>query len=280
MNLRKKLLTTFSSLALLTLATAGVTLWAIAQWQNSEQKLQAHYQRSLSLQRVRAATFRAFKEIPDAIISDDLDAPQEFEDSLKPAEEDFKRWAELADTEAEKKQVEQIQQAYENLIQDARAIFTLIKENRRQEAYALMESQLEGRDFIRFQELTEQAVLSDLQNRQIIQRQTQNTRQTAQLVLGIAAFGIISLMLLLAAYLASDLFTPLQEVEQALDDVAKGDLERRLGEERNDEIGAVSQAFNRMVEAISDRNRVAGLASVPAKDVSEEIDESAWQYSN
>jgi two-component system, OmpR family, sensor kinase len=277
MNLRKKLLITFSGLALLALATAGVTLWAIAQWQKSEQTLQGHYQRSLLLQGVRAATFRAFKEVPDVIVSNDPDASQEFEKSLKPVKADFQRWAELADTEAERKQVEQIHQAYEVLIQDASTVFTLVKAGRRQEAYALMENQLEGKDFVRFEELSEQAVLSDRQNRQTIQQRTQNTRQTAQLVLAIAAFGIISLILLLAAYLASDLFAPLREVEQALDDVAKGDLKRRLAEERNDEIGAISQAFNRMVEAMGDRDRVAGLASVSTNGFSEDVDESAWR---
>ena len=102
MNLRRKLLTTFSGLALLALATAGVTVWAIAQWQASEQKLQRHYQRSLLVQNVRAATLRAVKELPDAIIGDDPDARQEFEEYLKPATADFKRWLELADSDAEK----------------------------------------------------------------------------------------------------------------------------------------------------------------------------------
>lgn len=278
MNLRKKLLTTFSGLALLALATAGVTVWAIAQWQNSERRLQGHYQRSLLLQRVRSATFRAFKEVPDAIVSNDPDARQEFEAFLKPAEEDFKRWVDLADTEAEIKQVQQVRSAYEALIKDARAAFNLVEAGRRDRAFTLLEDQLEAKDFVRFEELSEQAVTSDRLNRLIITRQTQNTRQTAQLVLAIAAFGTISLMLLLAAYLASDLFAPLREVEQALDDVAKGDLKRRLNEERADELGAISKAFNRMVEAIEERQQVAGLAAVPDGFVSHDgKGESAWQ---
>ena len=63
MNLRKKLLTTFAGLGLLALATAGMTVWAIVKWQDSENKLQNHYQRSVLLLRVRAGTFRAFKEL-------------------------------------------------------------------------------------------------------------------------------------------------------------------------------------------------------------------------
>jgi two-component system, OmpR family, sensor kinase len=282
MNLRKKLLTTFSALALLTLATAGVTVWAIAKWQDSEQRLKAHYQRSLLLLGVQSATFRAIKELPDAIISDDPDARQEFETFLKPAEADFQRWTTLADTEAEKQQVQQVRNAYETLIKDARITLDLVEQNRRDRASRLLEEQLEGKDFVRFQELTQQAVESDRQNRRIIQSQTQDTRQTAQLVLAIVAFGAISLMLLLAAYLASDLFAPLGEVEQALDDVAKGDWKRRLNQERNDEIGAINQAFNRMTETIGDRDRLAGLTNLPTNFVNNngkqaDKDNSTWE---
>ncbi|WP_250125702.1 ATP-binding protein [Chroococcidiopsis sp. CCMEE 29] len=278
MNLRRKLLTTFGGLALLALATAGVTVWAIAQWQITEQNLQEHYQRSLLLQSVRAATFRAFKEVPDAILSDDPDAQQEFEASLKPAEEDFKRWAGLADTDAERKQVQQVRNAYVKVVKDARAAFALVEAGRRDRAFALMEEELEAKDFAQFQKLTEQAVASDQQNRSVIRGQTQNTRQTAQLVLAIAAFGTISLILLLAAYLASDLFAPLREVEQALDDVARGNLQRHLDEERADEIGAISKAFNRMVEAMGERQQVAGLAAVPVGVTSDgDGKDSTWQ---
>lgn len=279
MNLRKKLLTTFSALALLTLATAGVTLWAIAKWQDSEQRLKAHYQRSLLLLGVQASTFRAIKELPDAIIGDDPDARQEFEDFLKPAEVDFQRWTALADTEAEQQQVQQVRNAYETLIKDARITLDLVDKNLRDRAFRLLEEQLEGVDFVRFQELTQQAVESDRQNRRIIQSQTQNTRETAQLVLAIVAFGSISLMLLLAAYLASDLFTPLREVEQALNDVAKGNWKHRLNQERSDEIGAINQAFNRMTETIGDRDRLAGLTNLPdnTNNDGKGVDNSAWQ---
>ncbi len=257
MNLRQKLLTTFAGLALLTLATAGMTIWTIARWQDSNQKLRGHYQRSLLLQRVRATTFRAFKEVPDAVTGGDANARQEFEALLKPAEQDFKLWSQLADSKAERQQVQQIRQAYEALIQNARQVFDLVEANRRNEAIALMEGQLEDRDLLPFQKLTEQAATSDRQNRQVINAQVENTRQTAQLALAIAAFGAISLVLLLAAYLAADLFAPLREVEQAMDDVAKGDLQRRLEMERADEIGAVGAAFNRMIDAIGERQPVA-----------------------
>jgi two-component system OmpR family sensor kinase len=140
-----------------------------------------------------------------------------------------------------------------------------------------MEGELEG-NFVPFQTLTEEAVASDQNNRQVIRAQTQRTRQTAQLVLAIASFGTVSLVLLLAAYLASDLFAPLREVRQALDDLAAGDLERRLDEERADELGAINRAFNHMAEAIQQREQVVQLAAVPAGVAEEGANGSAWQY--
>lgn len=277
MNLRRKLLTIFAGLALLALATAGVTVWAIAQWQASNEKLQGHYQRSLLLQRVRAETFRAFKEVPDAVTGDDPNSREEFEKYLSPAEQDFKRWAELADTKAERQQVQQVRNAYDQLVRVAQKAFDLVEAGRRDQAFVLMEGQLEDKDFLTFEKLTEQAVTSDQKNRAVIQAQTQATRQTAQLVLTIAAFGTISLVLLIAAYLASDLFTPLREVKQALDDLARGDLQRRLDEERADELGEVNRAFNRMVDAMEERQQVAGLAAVPAGVASDGADGSDWQ---
>lgn len=264
MNLRQKLLSTFGGLGLLALVTAGVTVWAIARWQESENQIQSHYQRSLFLQRVRAATFRAFKEVPDALIGGDANAKEEFEKSLEPVEQDFQRWAELAHDEAERKQVQQVRNAYEVLVRDAREAFELIAAKRNEEAFQYIESELD-KDFLPFQQLTEAAVESDQNYRRVIWAQARDTRQTAQTALAIAAFGTLSVVLLLFAYLTSDLFAPLREVEEGLDGVALGDLQRRLDEERDDELGRVNRAFNRMAEAMQEREQVMGLLSVPSE---------------
>jgi HAMP domain-containing protein len=276
MNLQRKLFTIFGGLALLALSTAGVTLWSIGQWQATEKQLQEHYERSLLLKQVRAATFRATNEISDALLESDRDALEEFEAALEPVDQDFQKWVALAETEAEKRQVKEVRNAYETLVQDARTVFRLLEAGRKAEAIQLAEGRLEERDFRRFETLTEQAVISDQSYRQVVRSRTQNTRQTAQLVLAIAAFGILSLILLLAAYLASDLFSPLREAEQALDDVARGDLQRRLDENRRDEIGAIHRAFNRMVNAIVQRERLMELATMPHADNTGDMNNSDW----
>ncbi|WP_026732461.1 ATP-binding protein [Fischerella sp. PCC 9605] len=277
MNIRKKLLTIFSGLALLALASGGVTVWAIASWHASEDNLQDHYQRSLLLQRVRAATFRAMKEVPDRVITDDDDAKEEFEESIEPVDEDFERWAKLADNDAERQQVQQVRNAYNQLMNNARRVFDLMDAGRRNEALELMEEQLEKEDFQKFDEVTKAAVASDQKIRQQIRNQANNTRQTAQLVLTISAFGILSLIFLLFAYLASDLFAPLREAEQALDDVAKGDFQRHLDEERQDELGSLNRAFNRMTAAIAQREQIISMAAVPIQETDGASQQPDWQ---
>ncbi|MGI8996887.1 MAG: ATP-binding protein [Pyrinomonadaceae bacterium] len=264
MNLRRKLLTIFSALALMSLVVASVTVWVTFQWRNSNELIENHYRRSLLLQRVRSATFRAFKEVPDAVTGDDPDSREEFEEYIAPALQDFQTWAELADSEEERRQIAQIRAAHDELVRVAHETFDLVEAGRMREAFELMEGKLEDNDFVQFQNLSDQAVESDRQYRDVIREQNRRIKRTAQIVLAVAAFGTVSLILLLAAYLASDLFKPLHEVEEALNDVARGDLKRRLSEERADELGAISTAFNRMIEAVAEREQLVSLAVVPA----------------
>lgn len=255
MKLRRKLFTIFGSLALLSIASGGVTLWGMAQWFSSEDRLQAHYQRSLLALHVKATTYRAIKELLDATVENDKFAREDFEEVLRPVKADLQRWTELAHNDSERQQIKQVQQAYTNLIKDARTIFHYVQQDRRDLALRVLDGELEEVDFPQFEQAIVQAIESDQQNRQIIRAETRNTRQTSQFVLTLSAFGILSLVLLLAAYLSADLFIPLQETEAALDDVTRGNIQRRLNEERQDELGAINRAFNRMIEAIAKREQ-------------------------
>ncbi|MBA3601083.1 MAG: HAMP domain-containing histidine kinase, partial [Acidobacteria bacterium] len=214
--------------------------------------------RSLLLQRIRASTFRAFKEVPDAVTGDDVDSDQEFEEYIQPAKEDFETWANLAEDEAELQQVRQIREAFNVLEATAKETFALVKQNRMKEAFDLMEGKLEDNDFEIFNRLTAEAVESDRAKREVIRASNENTRRTARIVLAVVAFGTISLTLLLAAYLASDLFKPLEELRKALKRTAEGDYNQELHDSRKDEFGAVNRAFNQMVKTIARREKFAG----------------------
>ena len=337
MTLRRKLLITFGTLALLGLAVAGVSIWATLQWESTNEELRRHYTRSLEAQQVRANTFRAVKEVSDVIAEGDPQAREEFERAIQTVEGDLDAWAALADTEEERQQVREVRSAYERVVADANRVFDLVEAGRTEEAIALAEEQLEVRcpapgaddapqqqqqqpppppppadddsdddefeepddecegdddfddglegnareeiryelvafaqgapaesSFEAFEAATDRAVASDRELREVIRERTESTRRTAQVVLVVAAFGTVSLLLLVAAYLVSDLFRPLREVRQALEDVEKGHLDRRLDEDRADELGEVSRAFNRAVEAVGRRERMEQLAAVSA----------------
>ncbi len=258
MNLRRKLLTVFGALALLSLVTAAVTLWTISSWTRTTKATENHYQRSLLLQRIRATTFRAFKEVPDAVTGDDADSDQEFAEYIKPAEEDFETWAKLAEDEAELQQVKQIRESFDVLEATAKETFALVKQNRMKEAFDLMEGKLEDNDFENFNRLTAEAVESDRVKREEIRATNANTQRTARIVLFVVGFGTIALVLLLAAYLASDLFKPLEDLRKALKRTAEGDYNQELHDTREDEFGAVNRAFNEMVKTISHREKLTG----------------------
>ncbi|QIN84832.1 HAMP domain-containing protein [Rubrobacter tropicus] len=276
MNLRRKLLTTFGVLALLGLTIVGVTFWVILQWQSSSEDLNGHYLRSLEVQRIRAATLEATREVSDALGDEDPDARQEFEDALRGVDKEFELWSDLAETEGEMRQVREVRGAYETIVGNSREFFDLLESGRREEAARLSDAVIEEENFDAFKRTTEAAIASDREKRDVVQAKDRDVRRTAQLVLIIAAFGTVSMLFLLAAYLVSDLFRPLREVEDALDDVGRGDLNRRLDAERSDELGAVSRAFNGMVESLSRRERMGGLASGLAEGAGEE-NGAAWR---
>ena len=277
MNLRRKLLTTFGVLALLGLTIAGVTFWVILQWQGSSDDLNGHYLRSLEVQRIRAATLEATREVPDALGDEDPDAREEFEDALQTVDREFELWSDLAVTEREQRQVREVRDSYETIVGNSREFFDLLEGGQRGQAARLSDRVIEEENFDDFKRTTEAAIASDREKRDVVQANDREVRRTAQLVLVIAAFGTISLLFLLAAYLVSDLFRPLKEVENALVDVRRGDLNRRLDAERSDELGAVNRAFNGMVESISRRERMDGLASDLAGGVEDDGDGSAWR---
>lgn len=77
-------------------------------------------------------------------------------------------------------------------------------------------------------------------------------------MLTVAAFATVSLVLLLTAYLSSDLFRPLRRLQEALEGVARGGFNQRLDAERQDEFGAVNRAFNAAAAAARAREQPPG----------------------
>lgn len=273
MMLRRKLLIVFGGLAFLSLLVAGVGFWSTIRWQATAGEVEQHYRRSLLLQRVRASTFQALKEVDDGLTGDSLDARRDFERALLPAAQDFAQWTMLADTARERREVASVRDAYGDLVGDARRVFDLIDAGRRGEAVQLLDDELDTRDVERFRVLTEEGIAADRSRRRDVRANVEQVRRTTQILLVIALISILSLVLLFAAYLAQDLFRPLRELERALRDLAGGDARRRMDDSRSDEFGAVGKAFNaaasgietRLQGSANDEGAGAGWAQTPSR---------------
>lgn len=263
MTLRTKLLAAFAGLSAIALLVIAVALFTTWRSQAASAEMETHFRRSLLLQGVRANTFQALKEVDDALTGDLIDARKDFERALAPATRDFQAWAALADSAAERGEVARVRAAHERLVASGRRVFDLAATDRAA-AIRLADNEVDTKDFAAFQLITERAVNADRAIRRGIGAQTARIRQTAQVMLAISAISILSLMLLIAAYLAQDLFRPLRELAQILDRMARGDWRARADEGRGDEIGDVARAAN----------RVAAAAALRGEGVSENDNEA------
>ncbi|WP_019507882.1 ATP-binding protein [Pleurocapsa sp. PCC 7319] len=262
MKLQQKLLSTFGGLVVLALLNAGVTGWAIYNWQTSNRELNNHYQRSLLIKELKTRVINATQTIRDVIATGEPNARSQFETDIAPVQQYFRNWSQLAHNGAEKKQIQELKNAYLLLLRDCEEILQLLAEDRKFEALEIRRNKLQNTSIPMFKKLGERAVDSDQQDRQAILRRVKQSQETAELVLILAAFGTISLSLLLIAYLNSDLFTPLKEVKQALDNLSQGGRQIYLDAERGDEIGSVNRAFNRLVESLQKREKLLELAAL------------------
>ncbi|MES2905347.1 MAG: HAMP domain-containing protein [Pseudomonadota bacterium] len=248
MTLRTKLLAAFASLAAIALLVIAVGLFTSWRAQVASVEMETHFRRSLLLQGVRANTFQALKEVDDALTGDLADARGDFERALVPATRDFRAWAALADSHAERDEVARVRAAHEALVASGRRVFELAASDR-SAAIRLADDEVDTKDFAAFRGITERAVGADRAIRRSISTQNARTRETAQIMLAISAISIFSLILLIAAYLSQDLFRPLRDLAAALDRMARGDWNARADSERGDEIGDVARAANRVAEA-------------------------------
>lgn len=262
LSLRTKLIAAFVGLAAISLLVIGVALYTTLRWQAANAEVETHFQRSLLLQSVRANTFQALKEVDDGLTSDHVDARADFEAALQPANRDFATWAAFAHTDAERDEVSRVRAAYTQLINSGRRVFDLIPTDR-QAAIRLADDEVDTKDLARFRQITVAAVNADMSIREDIARDTRRLRETAQVMLTISAVSVIALMLLIAAYLTSDLFKPLRSIAGVLDRLAKGQRDVRADDARSDEIGDIARAVNSVAGVMDEPTVLAGAWDQP-----------------
>ncbi len=266
MNLRQKLFTTYGGLVLMVILTTGAALWSTIMWQNTNKLLVDHYRSSMLLLEIEALVFRASKELPDALTALDDDAEKEFAALIIPVAKKFERWEALAATKEESDQVDKVRTAYQQVVTDTQQFFNLVKKKYSEDAARFMEEQLEKASLHTFQTQADKVIALDREYRQHVRDRVDWVRRTGKIIFSITTFGAMSLMLLLLAYLRSDMFAPLQVLIEALKGVAAGDYKMRITVDRKDELGEVQDVFNRMVESIAERQRLSSRAFSASSD--------------
>lgn len=263
--LRRKLTTTFVALGLLALLVIGVTSYTVVQWRDTEDALSRHYTRSLRLQEVRALTFEAFKEVPDAVIGGDIDPREDFTPLLEARGRAFQEWASVVEDDAERAEVAAVRAAAQRLDANAIEIFDLVDAGRREEAVVQLEA-VEEAAFEPFEALTAAAVQSDRDKRAVIRAAADDARRDAALTLVVAALGALSLLLLIGAYLSGGVFTPVRKLRDALRSLNDGDAGVRVAEDGDDEVAEVNHEFNVLAATLQQRGAPATGAPPPAVD--------------
>lgn len=254
--LRRKLSLSLLALAVLGLLVVGVTGYTVVQWRATEQTLERHYVRSLRLQEVRALIFEAFQEVPDAVIGYSLNPREEYLQRLESLEGVFEEWESLAEDDAERAEVVEVRAAAERVNNSAMEIFALTQSGQGQQAAQLLENVGESA-FETFDALTTAAVLTDREKRQAIQTDAAAARRNATMVLAVSAVGVLSLVLLVGAYLTGSIFAPMRRLRDGLRAVNSGDTPMRLREDGEDEIAELNREFNSLAAALRQGARPA-----------------------
>jgi two-component system, OmpR family, sensor kinase len=277
--LRRKLFRVFVALGLLGLLLVGVTGYTIVQWRETEETLSRHYVRSLRLQEVRALAFEAFTQVP-AAVRGEQGARTEYETRLEPLGRAFDEWAALVEDDGERAQVTAVRDAAEQLDAGADRVLDLVEGGQQAAADAALD-EVESTAVQPFQDLTAAAVESDRDKRRALRADADAARSTATLTLAVAGAGVVSLLLLVGAYLTGGVFTPVRRLRDALRALNRGETAPRLPEDGDDEIAEVNREYNALVERSARRRppataatgaagagTAAGAAGTPLEDAS------------
>jgi signal transduction histidine kinase len=257
--LRRKLFRVFVALGLLGLLLVGVTGYTIVQWRETEETLSRHYVRSLRLQEVRALAFEAFTQVP-AAVRGEQGARTEYETRLEPLGRAFDEWAALVEDDGERAQVTAVRDAAEQLDAGADRVLDLVEGGQQAAADAALD-EVEATAVQPFQDLTAAAVESDRDKRRALRADADAARSTATLTLAVAGAGVVSLLLLVGAYLTGGVFTPVRRLRDALRALNRGETAPRLPEDGDDEIAEVNREYNALVERSARRRPPATAAT-------------------
>jgi two-component system, OmpR family, sensor kinase len=256
MKLRRKLFTIFAALAVMSLLSGVLSVWSTVRQHALLDALDGQYEQNVLQQRIRTNTGALFRKYAVSAILETPNAAAHFDEDDARVRKDLEKWSSMNLGPPEVRRAQELRESYGAL--SGRLLEALSGTG------VNMVGEVPGKaDFDSFRELMEGNLEENMRTRATIQERLQGLREAIQLAAAISGFGTLCLVLLLWAYVASDIFAPLRDLESALSGVARGDLKRRLDAGRDDELGLVSAAFNRAMDGISDLTRGVPAAVEP-----------------
>ena len=161
------------------------------------------------------------------------------------------------DLDKEIKQIETHQTAYEK---EVKAVATLLEQGKLQEAEEAVKLVYEA-------EVLVQKEIDDLStNRvgQLVQASSLSAEEHEKAAIKIGIIlGILGVLagLAVALYVGRNIARGLRQAVTAANEIANGDLRNQLQIDQKDEVGQLAVAFNKMIDGLRDRARLAGQIS-------------------
>jgi signal transduction histidine kinase len=259
MTLRRKLLTVFAALALMSLLSAGLTIWSTLQQYERLDALDEQYRQGLLLHRIRTTSGTLFRRHALAVLVETPRGAAHFEELDGRVRADLDALAEHASREEDVRVVKRVREAYEAVVSPLLGALHPMPDVEGLPPEELVRHAHER--YLSFGRLVDESLERNQHMREVIHARVARLRETVLFAVAASAFGTLCLVLLLAAYVASDIFGPLRELEEALDAAALGDLDRRLEVNRDDELGGLVRAYHRLMDAAAGWSRGRGAST-------------------
>ncbi len=256
MTLRRKLLSVFSALALMSFLSGGLTIWSTVKQHTLLAGLEEKYLQSVILSRVRVASGTLFRRHAMAVLVEAQRGSDHFDELDEKIRKDLEALGDHVSRPEDIDMAEKVTGSYASVVQALATALASATSDENMPASEIVRPAHEG-----YQELSALLELHFERNREerrVLRARLKRLRETVLFAVGISGFGTLCLVLLLAVYVGSDIFRPLRRLETAMRSVSEGDLDVKLEVGRDDELGRLIDAFHHMTDALSERIRSGG----------------------
>lgn len=266
MTIRRRLTIGFGILLLLLVGMAGTLLWSLQSVQHDFEYLSEINDYAWGVRRVEGHIYHVLKEISDMVALSEED-PGEFTGHTEDVDRSFDRLETLlAQTIArsaprtkahrqameQKSRVDALRREYELIVRESRSVIALVQQNRRTDAAHMLEEVVERRFDEQFAQAMHEMIRNEERDVERIRASIMRRHHLMEMLL-VAGAGMGLLVGLISAVRTSrSITTRIRRLQEATVRVGQGHLETRIPLASDDEIGRLTNAFDRMVRNVEE----------------------------